>query len=132
MEHVHIEKTISIIHVNGQKLFKQKIHPQVQKLRQFSVNSNQIAQFITYFFLLMTELGVLLRNRSSLLAIYTLWENRHRECELGKFSDYNRFLCFDHAICSPTTSSIFLLTIHPWSENHHRECEIQLVYRFLL
>ena len=47
------------------------------------------------------------------------------------FSDYNRFLCFDYAIWSPTTPLV-LLMIHPWLENHHRECEIRLVFRFLL
>ena len=51
-------KKISIIHVNDKKcLFKHKIDPQVQKLRQFFVNSNQNAQFITDFFVLITWVG---------------------------------------------------------------------------
>ena len=71
---------------------------------------------------------VLLRHWSSLVVIHPWWENHHRECEIRCV----RFLCFDHAICSPTTSSVFLLTFHPWLENHHCECEIRLVFRFLL
>ena len=35
-------------------LFKQKIHPKVQKLQEFFVISNQNAQFITNFFVLIT------------------------------------------------------------------------------
>ena len=38
-------------------LFKQKIQPQVQKLREFFVISNQNAQFITDFFVLITWVG---------------------------------------------------------------------------
>ena len=38
-------------------LFKQKIHPQVQKLREFFVISSQNAQFITNFFVLITCIG---------------------------------------------------------------------------
>ena len=71
---------------------------------------------------------VILHHWSSLLAIHPWWKNHHRECEIRRV----QFLCFDDAICSPTTSLVFLLMIHPWSENHHRECEIWLVFRFLL
>ena len=53
---------------------------------------------------------VLLHHWSSSLAIHSWWENHHRECEIRSV----RFLCFDHAICSPTTPSAFLLTFHSW------------------
>ena len=112
--------------LNGQKcLFKQKIHSQVKKLLKF-FNSSQNAWFIIDS-LFWSRVLVVLRHQSSLMAIHPWWENHHRECEIRCY----QFLCFDHVIWSPTTSSVFLLR-HPCSQNHHREYEIWLVFNFLL